>query len=44
MTSYDVSLPSYKYVNFASKLNFLTNLRDLKAWHDIAKSVHVGLK
>ena len=44
MTSYDVSLPSYNNVNFASKLIFLTNLRDLKAWSDFAKILHVGLK
>ena len=44
MTSYDVSLPSYNNVNFASKLKFLTNLCDLKAWFDFAKILHVGLK
>ena len=30
MTSYDVSVLSYNYADFASKLNILTNLRDLK--------------
>ena len=44
MTSYDVSLPSYNNVNFASKQKFLTNLCDLKAWSDFAKILHVGLK